>query len=357
VRPELRTSRISAVLFLGMVPGLVACLLLARTNAADAAEAKGKGKTAVEKVEYRGWKQNLRLSNGDAELIATLDVGPRIISYRLADGVNVFKEYEDQLGKAGESEWMIRGGHRLWAGPEDTTRTYAADNGPVASQELGPLHVLLTPAPETQYGLQKEIDLQLAPSGSGVTVTHRIKNVGKAPTDLAAWGLSVMAPGGVEIIPLPPKKPHPGSPKNAKSPAEFLANQLYVAWPYTDFQDPRWSFGTQAITLRQDAKQGPTKLGLAHSMEAVGYLNGGTLFVKRFGLEPGKAYPDHGCNFETFTNEDMLECESLGPLVHLAPGQTVEHVERWELIGGLGDADDEAAVLKHVLPKLAPKGM
>ena len=73
------------------------------------------GKMVVEKTEYAGWKNNLRISNGEAELIATLDVGPRIISYRLTSGKNVFKEYADQLGKAGESEWMIRGGHRLWA--------------------------------------------------------------------------------------------------------------------------------------------------------------------------------------------------------------------------------------------------
>ena len=353
MRAPLRTCRMPASpLVLGMVPALAAWLCFQGLNAANAADAKGK--TAVETTEYRGWKNNLRLSNGDAELIATLDVGPRVISYRLAGGTNVFKEYDDQLGKAGEPDWMIRGGHRLWAGPEDTTRTYHADNGPVAHRELGPLHVALTPAPEAPYGLQKEIDLQLADKGSVVTVTHRIKNVGKTPTDLAVWGLSVMAPGGVEIIPLPPKKPHPGSPKNAKSPAEFLSNQLYVAWPYTDFKDPRWTFGTSAVTLRQDAHKGPTKLGIAHTMGAVGYLNGGTLFVKRFGHDAGKVYPDHGCNFETFTNEDMLECETLGPLVHLAPGQQVEHVEHWELFGGVEGGDDEASLAKHVLPRLTP---
>ena len=37
----------------------------------------------MEVVEYRGWKNNLLLSNGDVELIATLDVGPRVIAYRL----------------------------------------------------------------------------------------------------------------------------------------------------------------------------------------------------------------------------------------------------------------------------------
>ena len=77
-------------------------------------KAAEKGQVTVEKVEYKGWKNNLRLSNGEAELILTLDVGPRVISYKLTDGKNVFVELADQLGKSGETEWVARGGHRLW---------------------------------------------------------------------------------------------------------------------------------------------------------------------------------------------------------------------------------------------------
>ena len=79
---------------------------------ASPSPARAEEKVTMEKVEYQGWKNNLRLSNGDAELIVTLDVGPRVISYRLKDGKNVFKEFADQLGKSGESGWQIRGGHR-----------------------------------------------------------------------------------------------------------------------------------------------------------------------------------------------------------------------------------------------------
>jgi len=320
--------------------------------ASSAPAAEEKGKPTVEQIEYRGWKNNLKLSNGDAELIVTLDVGPRILSYRLAGGKNVFKEYADQLGKTGESEWMIRGGHRLWAAPEDTTRTYAPDNAPVAFREVAPGVVRFSPAPEKEYGLQKEVEVRLEPSGTRVTVTHRITNVGKELTRLAPWALSVMAPGGTEIIPLPPKRPHPGSPKNARSAADFAPSLVMVAWPFTDFQDPRWRFGTHFITLKQDAARGATKLGLAHTQGAVGYLNGGTLFVKRFPYQLGKAYPDEGVNFETFTNEDMLEIESLGPLADLAPGQGVEHVEQWELFGEVGEVATEAEIEAKVAPRL-----
>jgi len=336
------------VIALATFLGCAALLLLPDLTLAE------KGKIAVEKVEYEGWKNNLRISNGTVELIVTLDVGPRVISYRLADGKNVFKNYSDQLGKSGEKDWQIRGGHRLWVGPEDLTRTYALDNGPVQYKEIDGA-VRLTPAADADYGVQKEIDLRLEPSGSGVTLVHRITNVGQEPTDLAPWALSVMAPGGVEVIPLPPKKPHPGPTKNATSPKDYAPNQFMTIWPFFDFKDARWSFGSQFITLRQDAKKGPTKLGLGHQLGWVGYLNGGTLFIKRFGYQEGKHYPDHGCNFETFTNEDMLEIESLGPLIKLAPRSSVEHTEHWNLAGNVAAFEDEAGIEKSIRGKISEK--
>src|SRR5262245_52378847 len=105
-------------------------------------------------VPYKGWQKNLRLSNGDAELIVTLDVGPRVLSYRLKDGKNVFKEYDTQLGKTGEPDWQIRGGHRLWVGPEDLTRTYEPDNGPVKHIPSGNACGFTAEA-EPKYGIKK----------------------------------------------------------------------------------------------------------------------------------------------------------------------------------------------------------
>jgi hypothetical protein len=313
-----------------------------------------EGEVTVKKVEYGGWQNNLLISNGDAELVVTLDVGPRVISYKLKDGKNVFKNYADQMGKSAEKEWVIRGGHRLWIGPEDLTRTYAADNGPVKhapiSEAKDGAGVRFTPAPETEYGIQKEMEIYLAPKGSRVIVLHRITNIGDKPADLAPWALTVMAPGSVEVIPLPPKRPHPGPPKNARSAEDFAPNQRWIVWPFTDFGDGRWHIGTKYITLRQDAKMGPTKLGMAHRMGWVGILNHGTLFVKRFGYEKGKRYPDQGCNFETFTNEDMLECETLGPRITLEPNKSVEHREEWELFGDVGAIKDEAGIDQHILP-------
>ncbi len=80
---------------------------------ASAVAADAKKAVTVEEVEYKGWKHNLRISNGDAELIVTLDVGSHVISYSRTGGKNVLKEFEEQLGKSGERDWQIRRRHAL----------------------------------------------------------------------------------------------------------------------------------------------------------------------------------------------------------------------------------------------------
>lgn len=303
-------------------------------------------------VEYRGWPNNLLLTNKDVELVVTLDVGPRVIAYRLPGGANVMKNYAEMMGGTNEPEWQIRGGHRFWLAPEDLTRTYFADNRPVKWEQTGPHAVKLTPPPETEYGVQKEMHLSLGETGTRVDVKLKVTNIGKESTELAPWGPTVMAPGGVEIIPLPPKAPHPGHVSNAKSPADYGPNQELILWPYFDFADTRWTFGKRYIFLRQDVNKGPTKIGLAHRMGWVGYLNGGTLFVKRFDYREGGMYPDLGTRYQTFSNEDMLEMETVGELVTLKPGESAELVEAWELFGDVADVRTESDVDRVILPRL-----
>src|SRR3954453_10057514 len=84
----------------------------------------------IEKTAWGGWPNCYRITNGEVELIVTTDVGPRVMRYAFVGGQNLFKEFTPQLGKHGEKEWMPRGGHRIWMGPEDAKLTYELDNGP-----------------------------------------------------------------------------------------------------------------------------------------------------------------------------------------------------------------------------------
>ncbi len=277
----------------------------------------------IKQLKHAGWEHNLQLLNEKVELIVSLDVGPRILSYKTPSGENVLKNYPDQMGTAGETKWMIRGGHRFWIAPEDEILSYVPDNLPVNHAFEGKNCVRLTNSGVDPWNIKKEMTITLAEHTSEVTIVHRAINEGSNPVEIASWGLSVMAPGGLEIIPLPPLGEHP---------RDLLPNRVMVAWPYTDLTDERWRFGWRFITLRQTATGAPTKLGLAHKQKWIAYLMRNALFVKTFDHIEGERYPDNGCNFETFTNNEMLEIESLSPLRNLAPGESVQHTERWHLL-------------------------
>lgn len=296
---------------------------------------------AIDYVSYGGWQNNVRITNEHAELIVTLDVGPRVISYRTARGENVFKNFDTQLGGTNEPEWKSRGGHRFWLAPEDAVLSYIPDNAPVQHRVLSDYSVATSNAPTDQLPIRKVLTVALAHDSARVTVTHRAENHGSQPWELATWGLSVMAPGGIEIIPQPPLGEHP---------RDLLSTRTMTLWSFTDMSDPRWRWGRRFITLRQ-ANAGPTKIGIAHREKWIAYHRADSLFVKTIEYREGASYPDFGCNFETFTNEEMLEVESLGSLVELAPGESTEHTEQWTLFDGVsGPPADENAIAEWVAP-------
>src|SRR5882757_2728484 len=107
----------------------------------------------IEKIAFGGWQNCLRIANDHAELIITLDVGPRIISYHhLPGGKNVLKANAEELGKSGEDHFVSRGGHRIWLAPENQ-RTYLPDNVPV-SYELLPNGVSLENPAEAAWQIK-----------------------------------------------------------------------------------------------------------------------------------------------------------------------------------------------------------
>jgi hypothetical protein len=277
----------------------------------------------VEKIAYGGWPNCHRVSNGEVELIVTGDVGPRVIRFGYVGGQNLFKEFAEQMGKSGEKTWQIRGGHRLWIGPEDAKYTYGLDNAPIEVEVDVNGRITATQPTEPETGLQKQMVLHLAERGTKVGVVHRITNRNLLPVEFAPWAPTVMAPGGVGITGFPPRGTHP----------EMLAptNPL-VMWAYTDLTDPRWIFMKKYLALRQDPNATtPQKIGHYNPRTFGAYLLRNELFLKQYQAEPDKMYPEFFCSFQTFTNADFLELETFGPFAKLLPGQTVELIENWSL--------------------------
>jgi len=280
----------------------------------------------VEKMEYKGWRNCYRVSNGEIELVVTGDVGPRVMRFGFVGGQNLFKEFADQLGGTGEPKHQLRGGDRVWKAPEDPVATWAPDNLPVEITITA--NGLIARAPvEPLTSLQKEIEVRMVASGTEVTVLHRITNRSLFTLEYSVWALTMMAPGVIAISGFPPRGKHP---------ANLEATNPLVMWAYTNLSDKRWAFTKKYLTLKQDpANSEAQKLGMFNANTWGVYLLNGEAFVKRAHANPGEPYPDFGCSFETFTNNEFLEIETLGPLTKIAPGKTAEQVEHWSLHRGV----------------------
>jgi len=312
-------------------------------------ELSGVGKVKAEEVEYQKWKKAFKISNDTVQLIVLTEVGPRILFFGFRGEDNEFHEIPEHSGRDGDQTFRVYGGHRLWVSPE-VARTYYPDNVPVSVRRQGDAFVFTAPPESAHSGtnLQKEIEVKLAETGSGVTVTHRIRNLGGEPTEVAPWALSVMAGDGKAILPLPPRAP--------LSADRLLPEGVLALWCYTDLADPRWKIGTKYIQLHQARNSASIfkeqMTGIFNPFGWGAYFRRHHLFVKKAHVEKDATYPDFGCNFEIYTDFHSLELETLGPLRNLKPGETAEHTERWWLFKDIQAGEDESWIDVVILPKV-----
>ena len=166
---------------------------------------------AFKVIAFQGWPNALSMGNGTAELVVTLDVGPRILSYTRKGGLDPFNIYKDQAGGVAEQQWRNRGGHRLWLAPEGPAFSYHPDNRTVAWEKIGENGARLTPPPETTTGFQKQIDLVMEAEGAGVTVTRRITRTAAEPCRAAPWALTSWRPAASPSCPCRPWASTPGT--------------------------------------------------------------------------------------------------------------------------------------------------
>jgi len=298
----------------------------------------------MEIVEFGGWKRNAKLVCNDVEMIVTLEVGPRVIYYGFTGGPNEFVVHEKDLGHTGGDDFHSYGGHRLWIAPEEHLRTLRPDNDAVEYKEEDGSHVFTSPNDE--FHMQKEIRIKADTAGDRFILDHRIYNNGAYPVELAVWAPTQCA-GGSVLFPQAPFESHDG---------RLLPTRPIVMWGYTKIHDPRWTWGDRVVRLRHDTGLGPQKVGTMVEQGYAACANNGHVFLKRFPVVAGGNYPDFGCNFETFTRFDMIEIESLGPMVTVPIGEYAEHRESWYLIRDqeIPDGDDACAGWLDGLAALRP---
>jgi len=199
------------------------------------------------------------------------------------------------------------------------------DNGGLAVEETSS-GVRLRQPPESGTGICKSLEISLNDERPIVVLTHTLENAGAWPVELAPWAITQMKLGGVVVL------PQQLEPLDSSG---LLPNRHLVLWPYTSWQDTRLCLYDDFVLIHAAARSSACKVGYTNQLGWIGYLRAGVFFVKRFQPQPEKPHADRGCNVEAYCNERVIELETLGPLCRLEPGQSVTHVEMWELYTGL----------------------
>jgi hypothetical protein len=274
----------------------------------------------VEIVPFAGWANNARIVCGDVEMLVTLDVGPRVISYGRVGGPNLFVVHEEDAGQTGGEHFRSYGGHRVWIAPEEHLRSWRPDNVPVDYEVDGGWHIF-TSKPDV-YHTQKQLRILPDRENERFVLLHRVYNHSPYDLELAAWAATQCRTGEI-LFPQAAYVSHS---------EQFQPARPLVLWPYTKMRDARWTWGDHVIRLLHNDNPEPQKVGARISQGYAGLVSDGELFLKRFPFESDAYYPDFDSNFEAFTRNDMLEVETLGPLVSVPPGGYAEHQETWYLV-------------------------
>jgi hypothetical protein len=298
----------------------------------------------VEKLVYKNFGECLKLSNGIVEAFITIDIGPRIIRYGLIGGENYLLEDIERstevTNKAMEavfgegSKWFIYGGHRLWLSPEDMPLTYYPDNECVVWNEI-PGGVELIPPAQRVNDFQYRIEVIMSKNMPKISIKHYATNIGDSTKKRSMWALTVLSKNGLEVIPQPIHD------------TGLLANRVLSLWSFSDMSDDRVYWGKKYISLRQDTSiTSAFKLGISNMRGWAAYFNHGGMFVKKYENNPNGNYPDFGTSFETYTNDKIMEMETLGELVDITPGSTAYHGEEWSLFSNVErpEARDEITI-------------
>jgi hypothetical protein len=271
-------------------------------------------------MDYFGFPTR-SLSNSFLRLDYLTTIGPRLVRLVPAGTeINLLAETPTVSWDTPFGVFHVRGGHRLWAAPQNDLSTAIPDNGPLLVEEL-PSGIRLVQPRQEPTGLSKALEVRLHPECAALTLTHILINQGVWPIELSPWAITQLPLGGTHFVPL--LDPRPGIDRNQP-------NRMVTLWPYTRWNDPRLKFTQDFLSVTAVTGAGEFKVGMSNHTGWAGYLQQGIFLCRRFTPTAGP-YPDGGSNTEIFINNQFTELETLGPLVRLLPGEAVSHVEEWQV--------------------------
>ena len=147
-------------------------------------------------------------------------------------------------------------------------------------------------------------------------------NTGSNPFHLGPWAVTMLRPGGEAILPLQ---------SETDDPHGLWANRQLVFWPYTDIRSAHLTLSNRSVIVTANMTTGALKIGAPNPTGWMAYRFQNTLFVKRSVYQPDRVYLDRQASSQIYCNPSVIELETLGPVLNLAPGQSTQHQEIWQV--------------------------
>lgn len=270
----------------------------------------------VDRIEFRGWNA-IAIANNVYQITIPIDIGIRILGLSHNGDSNWLHVSEEDAGKKGEEAWRLYGGHRLWIAPEHPELSYESDNDPItwSQTENG---ILLIQKPGKWTGLEKQ--MQISFSEKGINLLHRIINRSHAPVKPSLWPITALRGEGRATLPVACDTGPGLNPGGS-----------VILWPYTKMNDQRISWDASSLCIEHKPSSA-LKMGVSRTGDScrLTYNRQGKTFSKEF-RTPHGSYPDLGCVAQCYTNENLIELESLSPLTDVPPGSALEHLETWSI--------------------------
>jgi hypothetical protein len=271
----------------------------------------------------------IQLSNGTLTLHALKNAGPRITGLQVNGDTNLFAVLNDSV-KAGD--YILRGGQRVWHGPEDLVRSYQADTDLVkVDWSNGSLSLIQDV--EGLTGIQKTMTIREGARTNELVVDHILTNQNLWPVKFTVWPICQARSGGFAILPL------------SRENTGLLPNRRVVFWPYANLRSENLYLGNEYIFVKAAFSAGErTKIGWFNDRGWMGYYLDRTLLIKKAKFIPGGDYIDLGCSMECYCDVNCIELETTSPLTEVPPYGSARHTETWSVFPDVDLQMDEESV-------------
>jgi hypothetical protein len=296
----------------------------------------------VRTVNFRGWTDAVRMTNGEYELIVVPQIA-RIMKYGRMGGENLLWVNDELVPEnAGEAateseEWQNFGGYKLWPAPQKDWNwppDWSLDRGPCKAELLPDGSVKLIGKPSPAVGIRFDRIITLAAPGdefmSRVQLQQIVTNVSDEPVTTSIWDVTQVKDECVGFVPLLPRGE-------------------YRTWDGA-MPDAQWSRLGDMAFVKPMGIDG--KLFFDGEPGFLGCLWKDQVYVKVLELSDA-APPEPETPREVYTgSQGYIELECVGPAVTLQPGESSAFKVDWYLLPS-GDNVDTTEGLLDTISALA----